>query len=202
MNARWKSTLMATVLCAVGAAASAQVFSGRFDDPLNAALVASNLGAAQFVDEFAIANNLALYDLSVPLSGMVTIASTGFASGGADPYFSLFAGWGDTATFVASNYDTAFSSGGDFSFSTLLAAGAYQLAIGVFANLSFAENYGSGTLAEGFIGLGTPGSMGDGSYHVVVTTAVPEPTQWVLLCIGLVVVVLNVARERRVAVGH
>jgi len=44
--------------------------------------------------------------------------------------------------------------------------------------------------------------MGKGSYHVVVTTAVPEPAHWVLLCIGLVAVLLNAGRERRALVSH
>jgi hypothetical protein len=68
----------------------------------------------------------------------------------------------------------AFSSGGDFGYSISLAAGAYRLAIGVFANLSFAENFGD---------------------QLTMTTPVPEPSRWSLLCIGLVVVLFT-ARHR------
>jgi len=180
--------LLALAMSLVAASASAQVFSGHFDDPANVALVASDLGAAQFANEFEIANNVAVYDFIVALPGTVTITSTGFFAGGADPYFSLFEGVGGTATFLASNYTQAFSSGGDFNYSAVLASGAHRLAIGVFANLSFAENFGSGTLADGFTALGTPGSLGDTSYRVVVTTAVPEAPQWVLLLLGLLAV--------------
>jgi len=81
----------------------------------------------------------------------------------------------------------AFATGGDFSYSATLAAGSYRLALGVFANMSFAENLGSGTLAEGFTALGAPIYAGDTSYRLVVTTPVPEPAAWLLLaaCVPL-----------------
>lgn len=122
------------------ASESAQVFGGHSDDPANAALVVSDLGAAQFADATEIANNVALRDLSVPLAGIVTMMDPGFASGDADPYFSLLAGSGDAATFLAPNHGQAFSAGGDFSSAGLLAAGACRLANGTLANLLFAEN--------------------------------------------------------------
>jgi hypothetical protein len=187
MNARWIAPLFGTLLVAATAAASAQTYTGRFDDPGNAALVASDLTAASFVDDFAVANNVAIYDLVVGTAGTVSIQSTGFGEGGADPYFTLFQGSDGTATFLDSNYVQAFSTGGDFSYSALLAAGAYKITLGVFANMSFAENLGSGTLADGFIALGEPGSLGDGHYRMVVTTPVPEPSTWMLLAMGLVV---------------
>lgn len=188
MTARWIPNLLGLALSLAAASALAQVFSGHFDDPGNPALVASDLGAAGFTDDFAIANNVALHDFTVALPGTVTITSTGFAAGGADPYFSLFKGAGGTAILFASNVDQAFSTGGDFGYAASLAAGAYRLAIGVFANLSFAENVGSGSLADGFTALGTPGSLGDASYRVVVTTAVPEASPWALLFAGLLAV--------------
>lgn len=188
MTATWPTHLLGLALSFAAATASAQVFSGHFDSPVNTALVASDLGAASFVDAFTIANNVALYDLSVPFAGIVRITSTGFAAGGADPYFSLFAGSGGSATFLVSNYEQAFSTGGDFDYTGTLAAGVYRLAIGVFANLSFAENLGSGSLADGFTALGTPGFLGNASYRVVVATAVPEAASWVLLLAGLLAV--------------
>ena len=188
MKARWMHPLLGLAMGFAAASASAQVFSGHLDDPANAALVASDLGAARFANEFEIANNVALYDLNVPIAGLVSITSTGFAAGGADPYFTLFAGSGGAATFFASNYEQAFSTGGDFSYAASLAAGVYRLAIGAFANMSFAENFGSGSLADGFTALGTPSSLGDASYRVVVATAVPEPSSWALLLAGLLAV--------------
>ena len=180
------------------ASASAQTtsLSGRFDDPTNTALVGSDLGAAQFGDVNAIANNVALYDFTVTTAGTVTIQSLGFGEGGADPYFTLFEGAGTGATFLDSNYSQAFSTGGDFIWSGGLAVGTYQIALGVFANMSFAENSGAGTLGDGFIGLGVPDSAGDGHYHLGVTTPVPEPSTWLLLAIGLAGIGWKAGRRR------
>lgn len=118
---------------------------------------------------------------------MVSIQSTGFGAGGADPYFTLFQGSGQTATVLASNYTQAFSTGGDFNYSGSLVAGNYVLALGVFANMSLAENYGSGTLADGFTALGEPGSLGNGEYSVLVqgVSSVPVPAAAWLMLSGL-----------------
>lgn len=170
-----KCVLVASFLLSVAATAPAATFSGNFGDTSNAALVGSDLGAASFTDQYAIADNVALYNIVVPTAETVNIQSTAFAAGGADPYFSLFHGSGGSATFLASNYTQAFSTGGDFDYSGLLAAGRYEIALAVSANMSFAENYGSGTLADGFIGLGDPGSLGNGSYAVQVTMQSGKP---------------------------
>ncbi|MEO7940918.1 MAG: DVUA0089 family protein, partial [Burkholderiaceae bacterium] len=87
------------VLCAISSShAESLVFSGRLDDPANAALVGSDLNAPSFIDSGTIANNVALYTLNVFGGGPVTIRSTGFTAGGLDPYFSLFKGAGNSAT--------------------------------------------------------------------------------------------------------
>ena len=187
MNARWIMSLCGLLIGAATASASAQTYTytGRFDDPANSALVASDLTAASFIDEFAVANNVAIYDLVVGIAGTVSIKSTGFGEGGIDPYFTLFQGSDGTATFFDSNYLQAFSTGGDFSYSASLGAGAYKIALGIFANMSFAENFGAGTLADGFVALGEPGSLGDGHYRLVVSTPVPEPSAWLLLASGI-----------------
>lgn len=170
-----KRFFVASFLLASAATASAATFSGNFGDSSNTALVGSDLGAASFSDSYAIADNVALYNLVVPTAETVSIQSTAFAAGGADPYFSLFQGTGGSATFLASNYNQAFSTGGDFDYSGMLVAGHYEIALGVSANMSFAENYGSGTLADGFIGLGDPGSLGNGSYALQVTMKSAQP---------------------------
>ena len=155
-------------------------FSGALDDAGNTALVASDLGAAQFSDALATANNVALYTLQVAQGGTVKVTSTGFAAGGIDPYFTLFSSTDRaTATVVDSNYLHALGVGGDFTQDLLLAAGDYTVAIGAFQNLSFAENLGGGVLADGFIALGDPRFFGDGRYSFSITlpggTSVPEP---------------------------
>ena len=73
-----------------------------------------DLGAALFGDDFEIANNVALHTFSVAAPGSFNFDSNGYDAGGIDPYFTLF-GTGPTATFLASNYDQAFSTGGRLS---------------------------------------------------------------------------------------
>ncbi len=186
-------------LCVSSAAAFPITFSGHLDDPLDASLVASDLGPASFVDAFAIANNVALHTFSVPTGATVTFDSNGYAAGGVDPYFTLFAGTGPAATFVTSNYAQAFSTGGDFNLSFSLVPGVYTLALGVFANMSFAEN-GGGSLSDGFIQFGSPDYLGTAYYALEVTyptepgPVVPEPATGLVLISGLAL--LTRRRER------
>lgn len=197
MHARSTASFLGLMLLLLASAAPAQTFSGRFDDPTNAALVSSDLTAPSFVDDFSVANNVALYTFNVALAGTVTVLSTGFAAGGADPYFTLFRGSNSTASFVDSNFAQAFSTGGDFAFSSVLAAGNYMIALGTFANMSFAENAGTGTLADGFTGLGEPTSLGDAHYSLSVTTPVPEPSTSVLMTFGLAMTLLAFSRHQQ-----
>jgi hypothetical protein len=144
---------------------------------------------------------VAVHAFTVDIGGTVSFDSNGFAALGADPYFSLFAGSDDGATLLGSNFDQAFSVGGDFVLDFLLGPGQYQFALGVFANMSFAENSGVGTLGDGFTALGGPMYLGSSYYEIVVTTPdkpvepVPEPAGGMLLLMGLVS--LAAARARR-----
>jgi len=184
------------------AASYAVTFSGYVNDAANPALVHSDLGAALFGDDSEIANNVALHTFSVAAPGNYDFDSNGFAAGGIDPYFTLFSGTGATATFLASNYDQAFSTGGDFLINLALAAGDYTIAIGTFANMSFAENNPDAdpSLGDGFIFLGGPGFLGNYYYELSVDTGepppppVPEPGSLMLLLTGLAMVG---ARRRR-----
>lgn len=175
--------------------AGATTYAGNLGDAGNAALVGSDLGAPAFDDANAIANNVALYTFTTP-AGTVSIVSTGFAGGGVDPYFTLFSGSGGTATFYDSNYVQATTTGGDFTWTGTLAAGTYEIALGSFENMSFAENSGSGTLGDGFIGLGDPNSLGDGSYALNLSTPVPEPSGTWLVGVGLAALATRMRRAR------
>jgi hypothetical protein len=190
-------TLACAALLATALGAGATTLSGNLGDPGNAALVGSDLGAPDFTDDNAIANNVALYTFSVDHAGTVDIVSTGFAAGGVDPYFTLFMGSGNTATVLDSNYVQATTTGGDFSWSGALGVGSYEIALGAFENLSFAENLGSGTLGDGFIQLGDPSSLGDGSYALTLTTPVPEPGGGWMLALGLAAIGTRLRRARR-----
>jgi hypothetical protein len=196
-----KLRLMMVLLCLGLVTGSAQAtittYSGFVNDPANAALVGSDLGPALFGDDNEIANNVALYNMLVPVSGTVGFISKGFAAGGVDPYFTLFQGSGPAATFLGSNYDQAFSTGGDFTLSYALTAGTYTVALGTFANISFAENLGTGTLGDGFSGLGVPDSLGRSYYELAVNTPVPEPSTLLLLGAGLAGMVACRKKMRR-----
>jgi hypothetical protein len=180
--------------------------SGALDNPANTALVASDMGAAQFTDDLATANNVALHVLHVAVGGSVNFTSTGFALGGIDPYFTLFSGtdW-TTATVLDSNYLHASTLGGDFTQDIMLSAGDYTVAIGVYENMSFAENLGSGVLADGFIALGGPFFFGDGRYAFTITTpdatTVPEPGSALLSLMAAGVAVWT-QRRRKTSTTH
>ena len=187
----------AALALAATLAGASTTLSGNLGDAADTALAASDLGAPDFTDANAIANNVALYTFSTVVGGTVSVVSTGRAGGGVDPYFTLFAGSGNTATLLDSNYAQATSTGGDFTWTGTLAAGTYEIALGSFENMSSAENAGSGTLGDGFTGLGDPNSLGDGSYSVNLTTPVPEPSGTLLMVIGLAALAVRVRRTRR-----
>ncbi len=195
--------MVGALLLALSASAQAApiTFSGYLNDPSNPSLVGSDFATPLFDDDWSIANNVALYSLTVAQTGLVSFESAGFAAGGIDPYFTVFAGTGPTALFLSSTFDQAFSTGGDFVHTIPLLAGEYTLAIGAFANMSVAENLGIGSLGDGFIQLGVP-ELGNSFYSVTASKAdstspvpVPEPATLVLVGTGLGV--LASLRRRR-----
>src|SRR5215471_13068495 len=122
--------------------------------------------------------------------GGVNAAGSVIPSGGFDPYLSLFKGMGSSATFLASNDDGLCPPGAPApacADPTLLLSGLtpgpYVLALTVFDNFSFAENLGTGTLGDGFIGLGDyfdqiTGTLRMSNYAVDIladTTLTPAP---------------------------
>jgi hypothetical protein len=205
MSNRLLVNLLCLGLIAGVAEVQAITLSGYLNNPGNAALTASDLGPPLFGDDFEIANNVALYAISVPTGRTVSFLSKGFAAGGVDPYFTLFQGTGNSATFLGSNYSQAFSTGGDFNLSFPLTPGNYTVAMSAFANMSFAENLGTGTLGDGFIGLGEPDTLGTYYYELeiglplVASTAIPTLTEWGMIILVAVLGVNSVyyLRKRR-----
>ncbi|MDO9314307.1 MAG: DVUA0089 family protein [Burkholderiaceae bacterium] len=169
--------LVATALAATGLAQAAVVtLSGRLDDATNQALVGSFGELPVFTaDPLDSMQNVALHSFSLGAGQAVRFESLGYAAGGIDPYVSLFLGTGDQATFLRSFAGTTV---GDFDEIESLVPGNYTLAIGLYSNMSFAENFGVGTLGDGFTGLGGS-DFGTGYYELVLTTRdgneVPEP---------------------------
>ena len=195
-----------------GRAASVTV-SGYFNDAANPALAASDgyldLRAARFGDDDEIARNVALYELTVTTAGLLSFDSAGWAAGGAEPYFTLFEGSGVMATFLDSNY---FDPNIDFSLTRALPAGTYMLALGVWMNMSFAENNPDAvpSLGDGFTALGDPTRLGTYYYELAVSsddgifedpvpsgdlrnTPAPEPSGLLLMAVGA----LGVLARRR-----
>jgi hypothetical protein len=164
-------------------------------------------------------NDVLLYAFSLSTASTLTIQSYGYGgtsaapggtnaagavipAGGFDSYVSLFSGTGPTATFLASNDDGLCPLGNaspachdSTLVMTALAAGSYTMALSAFDNFSFAENFGSGTLGDGFIGLGnyydaSSGMVRTSNYAVdvsassLVVAPVPEPATLPVAALG------------------
>ena len=191
----------------IGSAHGATItLNGYLDVSTNAALIASDgyqdFQTARFANNDEIARNVALYAFTVTTAGTFEFDSVGWAAGGAEPFFTIFAGAGTAATFLDSNF---FIPAIDFNLSRTLAVGNYMLALGVWQNLSFAENNPDldPTLGDAFTALGDPGRLGNAYYELGISsddgvgevgpsgvvpprpTPVPEPSSMLLLGAGL-----------------
>jgi hypothetical protein len=138
-------------------------------------------------------------------------AGNAILPGGFDTYLSLFTGSGPGATFLGSNDDFESSvcapgppdcrdSGGSFD----LSGGTYTLVLSVFDNFSFAENLGTGTLGDGFIGLGSyEGQTSDYALDVsapgLVVVSTPEPDALLLCALVILLVLSRESFRRRIA---
>jgi hypothetical protein len=147
--------------------------------------------------------------------GGTNAAGAVISAGGFDSYVSIFDGSGPGATFLGSNDDGVCPPGNASPAchdSTLvmpsLSAGTYTMALTVFDNFSFAENFGSGTLGDGFIGLGdyydaASGTVRTSSYAVDISASglavspVPEPATLPVVGFGFLAFVLASQRRDR-----
>ena len=153
------SAVLAIALLLTGNLAFAQSFTGALNpsDPNDVFLVTFTLSAPTSLNVQSWG-----YGGSSGAPGGKNAAGAEIAPGGFDPYISLFSGAGLTATFLASNDDGLCPPGTPTGASCLdstlhvnsLAPGTYTLALSVFENFSFAENLGTGSLGDLFIGLG------------------------------------------------
>lgn len=120
---------------------------------------------AAVVEDFTVSAASTMTAISFSYGGGVNGNGNGttIAEGGLEPYLSLFDSSGN---FLASTYfGTTCPAGANTNTDSgecydvlldggVLAAGSYEIALTAYENMSIAENYGSGTLADGFTGLG------------------------------------------------
>jgi hypothetical protein len=155
---------------------------------------------AAVVRTFHVGSTSAMDAITFSYGGGVNGNGGVIAEGGFEPYLSLFDGSGAflNSTFLGTTCpagaNTNSTSGFCFDVQLnggTLAPGDYQIAISAFENLSFAENFGTGNLADGFTGLG---NLGDGedlhyAFDVILSPAspVPEPSFAFLLVGGIAI---------------
>ena len=157
------------------------------------------------VDSFTVGTTSLMQAITFSYGGGVNGNGQNIAEGGFEPYLSLFDASGN---FLASTYfGTTCPAGANTNSVSLLCydelldggtlgPGTYQIAISAFENFSLAENYGSGTLADGFTGLGNlyPGEDLHYAFDVILasTTPVPEPRSvYVVLSAALLLVLIR-----------
>jgi hypothetical protein len=172
---------------------------------------------AAFVVPIVVTSTSTLEAVSFSYGGGTNAAGNVIAASGFEPYFSLF---GPTGDFIASTYfgttcpagaNTNPSLGGCYDElldAGTVAPGTYSLALSAYENLSLAENYGSGTLADGFTGLGNlaPGEDLHYAFDLTLTSSstppppspVPEPVAEGLV-VGFAGLTLKVLQQIRAA---
>jgi hypothetical protein len=155
---------------------------------------------AAVVNSFTVASTSTMSAITYSYGGGTSLTGASVASGGLEPYLSLFDASGNflastyfgttcplgANTYDGNCYDESLDGG-------TLAAGTYYIALTAFENMSYAENSGVGTLSDGFTGIGDLQSDEDLHYgfDVILTPdsgpppAVPEPNYVFLMGIAL-----------------
>ncbi|MBZ5624983.1 MAG: DVUA0089 family protein [Acidobacteriia bacterium] len=157
---------------------------------------------AVFVVSFNIPTPETVQIVTFSYGGGANGTGTLISQGGLEPYLSLFDAVG---SFLASTYfgitcpsvaNTNSSSGQCYDVlldAGSLPAGSYQVAISAYANMSLAENAGTGTLGDGFTGLGNlfPGEDLHYAFDIDLGAAsplapAPEPDAFGLVAVAAV----------------
>jgi hypothetical protein len=153
---------------------------------------------AAVVRSFTVSTLSAMQALTFSYGGGTNGNGDSILEGGFQPYLSLF---DNSGNFIASTYfGTACYAGANTNsssgqcFDVLLDGGVlgpatYQIAISAYFNQSFAENLGSGTLSDGFTGLGNLffGEDLHYAFDVVLTDATPVPEPRIISIVALAV---------------
>jgi hypothetical protein len=151
---------------------------------------------AAVVETFTVATPSDMFAVTFGYGGGVNGSAATILPGGLEPYLSLFDASGD---FLASTYYGTYCPAGANTYNGqcddvlldggVLAPGTYQIALSAFENMSYAENLGTGTLADGFTGLGNLNGNETLAYAFDVDldplSGVPEPGSAVLVLAAL-----------------
>jgi hypothetical protein len=174
----------------------------------------SDFDYAQFaavVDSFNVTSMSTMTAITYSYGGGTSLTGPSVASGGLEPYLSLFDASGNflastlfgttcptgANTYDGNCYDVSLDGG-------TLAAGTYYIALTAYQNMSFAENHGVGNLSDGFTGVGNLAFDEDlhYAYDVILTpesstppSPVPEPNFNIL--VGTALAGLSFLRGRK-----
>jgi hypothetical protein len=156
---------------------------------------------AAVVSDFHVGTTSAVKAITFSYGGGTNGAGTAIPEGGFEPYLSLFDSAGNflvstfAGTVCPSGAKTNTMSGQCFDVlldGGSLSAGDYEIAISAFENISFAENLGTGKLADGFTGLGNLATGEDMHYAFDVilesSALVPEPKSLYLIALAVLAV--------------
>jgi hypothetical protein len=133
---------------------------------------------------FTVSTPTDIQAITYSFAGGTSLTGVVVPAGGLEPYLSLFDGSGNfiTSSFGSPCPPGANTLGGncfdvELDTGSVVQPGSYTIALSAFENMSLAENLGTGTLADGFTGLGnlaTGESLAYG-FDVVLPTDTPEP---------------------------
>jgi hypothetical protein len=149
---------------------------------------------AAVVTPFNVLNNTTMQAITYSYGGGTSLTGPIVSPGGLEPYLSLFDSGGNflASTYLGTTCPPGANPVGGNCFDVLLdggtlTPGTYYIALSAYANMSSAENGGTGTLADGFTGLGNlmPGENLNYAFDVILPTNTPEPGTGTLLMLGI-----------------
>jgi len=158
---------------------------------------------AAFSAPFTLVNPGTVNAITFGYAGGASATGAVVAPGGLEPYLSLFDASGNflMSTFNGINCPpgAGMVSGNCFDVELnagTLAAGSYTLVLSAYQNMSSAENFGSGTLADGMSGLGNLGVNENLNYAFDLNISgqpapAPEPATMLLVLAGVALVAVR-----------